>query len=353
LNKAIVAIFKRIITGLLSGLAVISLIALIIYHAPIDPVRIQFGQRSDPAAIAFLQKKYYLDRPYMEQLFRYFEDISPLQWINKEDLRLEDYNYFTTVTLNNNLVILKWPYLRRSFTTGEKVSALIGTAFPSTLILAVAAMFIALLFGLILGTIAAIKYGSWIDYSITAVTTIFYAVPSYISAILFALVFGFYLHAYTGLPVQGSLYSLDDFGNEYFKLSRLILPSIALGLRPVAMVAQMTRASLLEIFSKEYVRTALSFGLEYARVLRKHIFPNAMNPIITTVSGWFASLLTGAFFVEFVFNYRGLGDLTIQALSQFDLPVILGSCIVTVSIFIVVNIAADIAQVIMDPRIRI
>ena len=345
-------ILQKTLIGILSVIGVIFLITLIIYLAPVDPARIQFGQRADPASIEIMKKKLYLDKSYGEQIFRYFEDLSPIQILNQTDLRLDDYKFVQVISFESNLVILKLPYLRRSFTTGESVSGMIASAFPSTLFLAMSALLISIVFGLSLGIISAIQYGTWVDHFITGMTTLFYAIPSYISAILFALLFGYYLHAWTGLPVQGSLQGLDDCGNEYFDISKLILPSIALGIRPVAIISQMTRASLLEIFSKEYVRTAVAMGLAYKRILIRHIFPNALNPIITTVSGWFASLLTGAFFVEYVFNYRGLGDMTIQALSQFDLPVILGSCIVTVSVFIIVNILADILHAITDPRIR-
>jgi peptide/nickel transport system permease protein len=345
-------IVKKLGIAILSIIAVIALITLIIYSAPIDATRIQFGQHADPKSIEIMRKKLYLDKSYGEQIFRYFEDLSPLQLVAGSDRRLDDYQYLKLVSFGNKSFILKKPYLRRSYANGEKVIDLIASAMPSTFILAFSAMFISMLLGLSLGCVSAIKYGTYIDHIISALITFFYAVPSYISAILFALLFGYYLHDWTGLPVQGSLYNLDDYGNEYFDISKLILPSIALGIRPIAMISQMTRASLLEIFTREYVRTASAMGLLYSRVFFKHIFPNALNPIITTISGWFASLLTGAFFVEYVFNYRGLGDLTIQALSQFDLPVILGSCIVTISVFIVVNILADVCYAIVDPRIR-
>jgi peptide/nickel transport system permease protein len=273
--------------------------------------------------------------------------------VNVDDIRLDEYSYISVVSFASNIVILKVPYLRRSYTTGEKVSEMIAMVLPSTAILALSALVIAIFLGLSLGILSALYHTKWIDHSISAFSILCYAIPSYISAILFALVFGYTLHAWTGLPVQGSLFNLDDYGNEYFDFRYLILPSLALGIRPIAMISQMTRASLLENFSKDYVRTALSLGLSNKRVLLKHIIPNAWSPIITTVSGWFASLLTGAFFVEFVFNYRGMGDLTIQSLAQFDLPVILACCITTICIFVFINTLADIANAVMDPRIKI
>lgn len=346
-------LFKKILIGFISLIAVILSISLIIYMAPVDPARIQFGQRADPETINQLKKKFYLDQPYYIQVYRYLEDLSCIQYLHNSDPRLEEYSFQTIFQSNNNKLIVKWPFFRRSYVNGELVSDLLKTAMISTGLLGLFAMLFALIIGLISGTLAAVYFGTWIDSVITMTTTFFYAIPSYISAVIIAMLLGYYLVEYTHLPLQGSLYSLDDFGNEVFNWDRLVLPSLALGLRPVAMIAQMTRASLLEIRSKEYIRTAISLGSNTFRVLIKHIYPNAMNPIITTLSGWFASLLSGAFFVEFVFNFRGLGDLTIQALSQFDIPVVLACCIVTVCIFVTINILADVIYAWLDPRVKI
>ncbi len=328
-------------------------ISLIIYMAPVDPARIQFGQRADPETILQLKKKFFLDQSYAIQVLRYLEDLSCIQYINNSDARLEDYSFKTIFISDESRVIIKLPFFRRSYVNGELVSDLLKTAMISTALLGLCSMLFAFLIGILSGTLAAVYFDTWIDSTITSVTTLFYAIPSYISAVIIAMLLGYYLVAYTHLPLQGSLYALDDFGNEVFNWDRLVLPSLALGLRPVAMIAQMTRASLLEVRSREYVRTAISMGANTFRVLVKHIYPNAMNPIITTLSGWFASLLSGAFFVEFVFNFRGLGDLTIQALSQFDIPVVLACCIVTVCIFVTINILADLIYAWLDPRVKI
>lgn len=346
-------LLKKILIGFISLITVILSISLIIYMAPVDPARIQFGQRSDPETIIQLKKKYFLDQPYYIQVYRYLEDLSCFQMIAQSDPRLEEYSFETIFQIKEDKFIIKWPFFRRSYVNGELVSELLKTAMISTGLLGLCAMLFALVVGLLCGTVAAVYFGSWIDSVITMSTTLFYAIPSYISAVIIAMLLGYFLVEYTHLPLQGSLYALDDFGNEVFNWNRLILPSLALGLRPVAMIAQMTRASLLEVRSKEYVRTAISMGASTFRLLVKHIYPNAMNPIITTLSGWFASLLSGAFFVEFVFNFRGLGDLTIQALSQFDIPVVLACCIITVCIFVIINIFADIIYAWLDPRVKI
>lgn len=346
-------IIQKGVIGLISILLVVAIISAIIYLAPVDPASVQFGQRVDPQAIELLRKNYFLDKSYSEQVWRYFEDLFPLQIIDTMDSRMADYSFAMIAIRKTKCLIIKWPYLRKSYSNGEPVIELIIQAVPSTLFLAGAAMLISIFLGLLLGAIAAIRHNSWIDHCLVSLATVCYAIPSYISAILFALVFGYIMQEYTGLPIQGSLFNMDDFGNERLDLRYLILPAFALGIRPIAMILQITRAAFLEILSKEYIRTAYAGGLTFQRILLKHVFPNAMNPIITIISGWLASLLTGAYFVEFVFNYRGLGDLTIQAMSQFDIPVILGTSIITVVIFVIINFISDILYTYLDPRIKI
>ncbi|HAD12706.1 MAG TPA: ABC transporter permease, partial [Saprospirales bacterium] len=132
----------------------------------------------------------------------------------------------------------------------------------------------------------------------------------------------------------------------------LILPALALGVRPVALITQLTRSTMLDVLSQDYVRTARAKGLSEKTVMIKHALRNALNPLISAVSGWFAALLTGAFFVESVFNFKGLGDVTVQALLNFDIPVVLGSVLFASIVFIAVNIFTDLLYGWVDPRVR-
>ncbi len=338
---------------MLSIIAVIALISAIIYQAPVDPASLQFGQRSDPESIQRLRNQYFLDKPFGLQVWYYLEDLSPLQWVRNADVRLQNYHYRKMIMGAESMLIIKKPYLRKSYASGEEVGSLIYEALPGTLWLGFSAFTFALCLGIGFGIFSALYFDTWVDQFIVSTSVVFYSIPSYIAAILFALIFAYYLGPWTGLPVQGSIYGLDDMGNEIIEWRKLWLPSIALGVRPVAMIAQMTRASLLEVMQEPFITTVKAKGVQKYSILLKHIFPNALNPIITTLSGWLASLLTGAFFVEYVFNFRGLGDLTIQGLSQFDVPLVLGCCVITVTIFIVVNTLVDIAYMITDPRIKI
>ncbi|MDX5584607.1 MAG: ABC transporter permease, partial [Aureibaculum sp.] len=132
-----------------------------------------------------------------------------------------------------------------------------------------------------------------------------------------------------------------------------ILPAIVLGIRPLAVVIQLMRNSLLEVMSQDYIRTAKSKGLSMYKIIKKHALKNALNPVVTAVSGWFASLLAGAVFVEYIFNWNGLGKEIVNALNTLDLPVIMGSVLVIAAMFIIINIFVDVIYGWLDPRIRI
>jgi len=154
--------------------------------------------------------------------------------------------------------------------------------------------------------------------------------------------------------MTGSLYELDDFGekNELL-LKNLILPALVLGIRPLAVVIQLMRNSLLEVLNEDYVRTARAKGLSTFNVVRKHALKNALNPVVTAISGWFASMLAGAVFIEYIFNWNGLGKEIVNALNTLDLPIIMGSVLVIATLFILINILVDIIYSWLDPRIRL
>ena len=230
--------------------------------------------------------------------------------------------------------------MRESFQkSGKKVSTVIGETLPNTVLLAICAITIALFIGLILGCISALNKGNWIDNTIQLVSTMGMSVPSFFSAIIFAFLFGYLWHEYTGLRMSGSLYELDDYGeNVEMQLRNLILPAIVLGIRPLAVISQLMRNSLLEVMSQEYIVTAYAKGLSQYQVIMRHAFKNALNPVITAVSGWFASMLAGAVFVEYIFNWNGLGKEIVEALNTLDLPIITGAVLVIASLFILINI---------------
>ena len=161
-----------------------------------------------------------------------------------------------------------------------------------------------------------------------------------------------HLHG-TGLNMTGSMYAIDTFRGPYFSPANLILPAITLGIRPLAVIVQLMRSSLLEVLSQDYIRTARAKGLKMRKVIWSHALRNALNPVITAVSGWFASMLAGAVFVEYVFNWRGLGLQVYHALETEDFPVLMGAVLVIAFTFVVINIIVDILYGILDPRISV
>jgi peptide/nickel transport system permease protein len=251
--------------------------------------------------------------------------------------------------------VIKTPYLRESFTKqGKKVTEVIGETIPNTFVLAVSAIIIAIILGIIFGIFSALYKDTWIDKTIQILSTLGMSVPSFFSAILFAWFFGFVLHNYTNLEMTGSLYELDDFGEKMtIQWKNLILPAVVLGIRPLAVVIQLMRNSLLEVMGQDYIRTARAKGLSEFQVIKNHAVKNALNPVVTAISGWFASMLAGAVFVEYIFGWNGLGKEIVNALNTLDLPVIMGSVLVIAIVFITINIFVDIIYAWLDPRVKL
>ena len=177
--------------------------------------------------------------------------------------------------------------------------------------------------------------------------------PSFLVGLVVAWLFGYILSSYTGLDPSGSLFELDVWEGQQLKLKNLILPAITLGMRPLSIVIQLTRSSVLEVMSQDYIRTARAKGLSQGRIIFKHALKNAMNPVVTAISGWFAALMAGAVFVEKVFSWKGIGYEVVEALSKNDLPVVMGATLVFAVIFVVITIVVDIFYGVLDPRVRI
>ena len=173
-------------------------------------------------------------------------------------------------------------------------------------------------------------------------------------AIIIAYFFGIVLHRYTGLNLTGSLYEIDEVtGEKYLAIKNLILPAFTLGIRPLAVITQLTRSSMLDVLGQDYIRTAYAKGLSKNKIIYKHALRNALNPVITAITGWFAELLAGAFFVEYIFGWKGIGKTTVDALEKLDYPVVMGAVLLSAFIFILINIFADVLYRLIDPRIRI
>ncbi|MDX1318312.1 MAG: ABC transporter permease, partial [Xanthomarina gelatinilytica] len=325
-----------------------------------DPAQMMLGQNEDSAQLELVKQKYGFDKPISTQYFYYLNDLSPISFHSqtKTDytyLREGKYSAISLFSIGNTTTVIKLPYLRESFTKqGKKVSQVLAETLPNTFVLAVSAICIALLIGLVLGVVSALYKDTWLDKAIQIVSTIGMSVPSFFSAILFAWLFGFVLHKYTHLEMTGSLYELDDYGEAmHIQWKNLILPAIVLGIRPLAVVIQLMRNSLLEVFNQDYIRTARAKGLSEFQIIRKHAIKNALNPVVTAISGWFASMLAGAVFVEYIFGWNGLGKEIVNALNTLDLPVIMGSVLIIALLFIIINIFVDIIYAWLDPKVTL
>lgn len=339
---------------------VLTLVFFLFTVLPGDPARMMLDQREDSEQLLALKKKYGFDKSISAQYFYYLNDLSPLSFHskNKDAFHYLDsgkYQYKMLLATENLAFVVKFPYLRESFVKrGKSVSAVIADTFPNTFVLAISSIAIALLIGILLGVLAAVFKDSIIDKLTLFLSVLGMSIPSFFSAILFAWFFGFLLADITGLSMTGSLYEVDDYGRgEYINLKNLILPAITLGIRPLSVIVQLTRNSLLDVLQTDYMRTAIAKGLSKFVVLFKHGLRNALNPVVTAVSGWFASMLAGAVFVEYIFAWNGIGKEIVDALNNLDLPVVMGAVLFIASIFVFINIVVDIIYGILDPRIRI
>jgi peptide/nickel transport system permease protein len=179
------------------------------------------------------------------------------------------------------------------------------------------------------------------------------SMPSFFVALLIAYLFGYVWHALTGLEMIGSLLIYDPVtGTPQVQLKNLILPALALGIRPLAVITQLTRNAMLEVLSQDYIRTAYAKGLSTYKVVLRHALRNALNPVLTAVSGWLAELLAGSFFIEYIFAWKGIGKITVDALNNFDFPVVMGAVLFTAFIFIVISMLTELLYAQLDPRIK-
>jgi peptide/nickel transport system permease protein len=352
---------KRLLYGILVMLGIVVLVFFLFNILPGDPARMMLGQRADESSIEMINKDLGRDKPVGLQFLNYLNDLSPLSLHNTNDTN----NYFyldkekyapchKLVSFGHTALVAKAPYLRRSYQSKRKVSEIIATAFPQTAILALTAMAFALIVGILLGIVAALKKDTWLDRVILFFSTLGMSLPSFFAAILIAWLFAYILSDVTHLNIFGSLYTVDDYGTgEYLDLKNLILPALTLGLRPLAVLVELTRNSFLEVLSQDYIRTARAKGLPFRRVVFHHALRNAMNPIVTAASGWLASLLSGAVFVEYVFDWKGMGIVIVDGLEKYDFPVVMGAILFICILLVAVNIVVDILYGLLDPRVRV
>lgn len=296
---------------LYSVLVLVGVVAVTFFiRPPGDPARVLLGQRADEASVSAMREQLGLDRPLYEQMAIYMKN-------------------------------LLFGDLGRSIATQRPVSETILERVPATAILALTSIAIATVLGILLGVTAAWRPNTWVDTLTMSTSLLGISLPAFVVGLLFVLVFGVALEWF---PNSGYV----DRGIEY-----LVLPMITLAIRPLSIIARVTRASMLDVLGQDYVRTARAKGLSSARVFLHHALRNALNPVITTVSAWFAGLLAGTYFIEFIFNWPGIGLAAFNAIEKLDYPMIQGTVLFTAVIFVVVNTLADVVYGLVDPKVRL
>jgi ABC-type dipeptide/oligopeptide/nickel transport system permease component len=349
-------ILKKIVYGMLVLAGVIVLV-FFLFQGFGDPSRIVAGQSSDSTTQSNIRRELYLidatgeKIPKFKQFLYYLNDVSPICFHSQAEITNKKLRGFFVG--GQTKFGIKIPYLRKSYQSKREVWSILMQALPGTLMLAFAAMFIAVLVGIPLGVMAAVKQNTWMDTTAIFSSIVGISAPSFFMGIIMVYVFGFVLSDWTGLHIAGSWFVIDDEGHRRLAMQNLILPAITLGIRPMAIITQLTRSAMLDVLDQDYIRTAYAKGLSKRQVIWKHGLRNALNPVITAITGWFAELLAGAFFVEYIFGWQGIGKVTVDALEKLDYPVVMGSVLVAATFFIVINILADILYGVVDPRVRV
>ncbi len=303
---------------------------------PGDPIELLAGERGlDPARHAALRAELGLDKPLLEQYWIY------IQKVLQGDLGVS--------------IVTKTPVLDEFL-----------TLFPATIELSLFAITLALLVGLPIGILAAVKRGSWFDYSTMGLSLVGYSMPIFWWALLLILFFSvqlgwtpvsgrisvlYWVEPVTGFMLVDSLLS-DEAGAFRSALSHLILPSIALGTIPLAVIARMTRSSMLEVLSEDYIRTARAKGLAPWRVIVIHALRNALIPVITVVGLQVGVLFAGAILTETIFAWPGVGKWLIESVQRRDYPVLQGGVLLVATVVMAVNLIVDLLYGLVNPRIR-
>lgn len=308
---------KRILIVLIQIFIVITITFFLVRIMPGDPALMVLGtdKASNPEAIEAIHSELGLNDSAVHQFIIYIGDVLHLD--------------FGT-----------------SFTNNTEVTNLLKETFPKTLELAVVAMLIGSILGIIFGTIAAVKRGGIIDKAVSAVASIGISFPVFITGAFFIIIFSFKLDI---LPASGYKEFLVD---PVEHITRLILPAITLAFSLSAPVARMMRSSMLETLNKDFVQTLRAKGLNEKSVIFKHALRNAIISVVTVIGLELGNLIGGSVILEYLYNWPGINSLLVKAIEGRDFPVIQGSIIVIASFYIIVNLIVEFVYGLMDPRTR-
>jgi peptide/nickel transport system permease protein len=306
---------RRVLAAIPVMLVVALFVFLLLRLSPGDPAAIIAGDMASPEQLAAIRENLGLNQPLYRQFF---------VWI--------------------------WQLLHGDFSTSlmahTPVLHMIGQRLEPTISLALVAITFTILISVPLGVLAAWKHGSWIDNLVMSTSVLGFSIPVFVIGYVLITVFALELK---WLPVQGFRSITDGVGPF---AQRIVLPALTLSSVYVALVARMTRASMLEVLGEDYIRTARAKGLAEIHVLFRHALRNAMIPILTVIGTGFALMISGVVVTESVFNIPGLGRLIVDAVLSRDYPVIQGMILLTSGVYVVINLLIDLSYAISDPRIR-
>ena len=300
-------IIKRVLIGFVTLFVLASVTFFLMKATPGSPFSL--AKYKTPEALAAAEAKYNLDKPLVEQYVIYLKGVAQ-------------------GNLGESMI-----------NTGRSVSYYIKTGFPVTARLGLIAFVLALVGGIALGTGAALSRHKWVNNLCMFVATIGVSVPSFLIAMIMLIVFGVQLHI---LPFIGLNSPLN-----------YIMPALSLAFYPIAMIARLTRSSMLEVMNQDYIILARSKGTPYKKVVIKHALKNAMLPVVTYEGPMFAFMLTGSFVIESVFSIPGIGSAFVSCITTRDYPIIMGLTIFLGFLVITFNLITDILSAIIDPRIKL
>lgn len=303
-------IIRNFIYSIFIIIGVLTVTFCLLYIIPGDPARMMLGQRADVASVESVREELGLNKPIYVQYIKFMS------------------NAFQGD-------------LGRSYATNREVVQTILDKLPATALLSISALFISSILGILIGIISAVKQYTWLDNVSMIFALSGISFPSFAFGLIMALVFG---HLLKWFPISGYI----NEGPQY-----LVLPMLTLALRPMAITARITRSSMMDVMSQDYVRTAKAKGLSRSKVIFKHTLRNALNPVVTTISASLAATLGGVFFIEYIFNWPGIGLLAIDAIFKLDFPMIQGTVLFSAIVFVVINFFVDIVYAMLDPKVKL
>lgn len=303
-------IVRQFLYSIIIIAGVLTVTFCLLYIIPGDPARMMLGQRADVASVEAVREELGLNKPIYVQYIKFMG------------------NAFQGD-------------LGRSYATNREVVKTILEKLPATALLSLSALFISAVLGILIGIVSAVKKYTMLDNAAMILALFGISFPSFAFGLIMALVFG---HLLKWFPISGYI-------NE--GLIYLVLPMLTLALRPLAITARITRSSMLDVMNQDYVRTAKAKGLSSGSVIFKHTLRNALNPVVTTLSASLAATLSGVFFIEYIFNWPGIGLLAIDAIFKLDFPMIQGTVLFSAIVFVVINFFVDIIYAVLDPKVKL